>query len=44
MLIVKLPILQNYWSKDPVFGGSAIDSQTLSRDKFEAIFENLHLI
>ena len=43
MGIVKLPVLRDYWSGDPVFGGHPICATTMPRARFEGLLSNIHL-
>ncbi|EYC26340.1 hypothetical protein Y032_0010g1099 [Ancylostoma ceylanicum] len=44
MGIVKLPNLRDYWSTRPVFAGYPTGSKAMSRNRFEDILSNPHLV
>ncbi|XGW33875.1 hypothetical protein V3C99_017952 [Haemonchus contortus] len=43
MGLVKLPRLRDYWSSRPGFGGHAVASKIMARNRFEELLKYLHL-
>ncbi|XGW33830.1 hypothetical protein V3C99_017916 [Haemonchus contortus] len=43
MGMVKLPRLRDYWSSRPGFGGHAVASKIMARNRFEELLKYLHL-